>query len=82
VEDIAIVGEFTKWKPKKMEPSSELSSTYAAKVNLSRGYKHRYQILVNGIPTIDATQKFSKNEVTGNLTNFIIIPHVEFDSPS
>jgi len=37
---------------------------------------------VNGNPTIDINQKYSKNEITGNLTNYIIVPHQDLESPS
>ena len=51
---------------------------YSYTAELQRGFKHRYGLLINGTPTIDYSTKYSKNSL-GNLTNFIIVPHKEFD---
>lgn len=38
---------------------------YSYSVSLPRGFKHRYQILINGAPTIDYNQKYSLNQNSG-----------------
>jgi hypothetical protein len=70
---IQIVGTFTNWVPEDMEECKDTKFKYFYEVSLKRGFKHRYQFLVNGDEVIDMTKKHSANQL-GNETNYIMVP--------
>jgi hypothetical protein len=71
--DVEIIGNFTEWIPQTMERLDGYNFRYSFTAMLVRGYKHRYQFLVNGNEHIDDSKKSSVN-FTGSTTNYIMVP--------
>ena len=75
---VDIIGNFTEWLPRPIELSDPQSHKYSYTGYFRRGFKHRYQFLVNGNEHIDENKKSSVN-VTGSKTNYIMIPLKSFE---
>lgn len=71
--DVSIIGNFTQWIPQPMEKVNASTFKYRYTALLERGFKHRYQFLVNGNEHIDEMKKTSVN-FTGSKTNYIMVP--------
>ena len=71
--EVSIMGNFTMWIPESMNKDDTFPHTYAYTALLERGYKHRYQFMVNGDELVDENKKTSVNP-TGSRTNYIMIP--------
>ena len=50
--------------------------TYEISTDMARGFTHRYQFLINGVPDIDYSAPKSKSGA-GDFTNYIVVPHKE-----
>ena len=81
IQSVQVMGDFTQWQLTDLAKVEGTEFTFEVTLQLERGFKHRYQFLVNGNPTIDFAGKTSTNSV-GNVTNFIMVPHIDFDKTS
>jgi len=71
--DVNIIGTFTQWIPQQMEKCESFPNRYLYQSNMQRGFKHRYQFLVNGNEHIDESKKSSVN-FTESKTNYVMVP--------
>ncbi|CAI2358930.1 unnamed protein product [Moneuplotes crassus] len=75
---IDIIGNFTEWIPHAMEEDDQTPYRYKYTASLRRGYKHRYQFLVNGNEHIDENKK-SSVKFDGSKTNYIMVPLIALE---
>lgn len=76
---VSIIGNFTEWIPFQMEKVKGIDYRYKYTGFLKRGYKHRYQFIVNGEEYIDENKK-SSIKFNGSKTNYLMIPLLSLES--